>query len=343
MYVPIFVMLVFFGGARGRYVGTDAGGYVRSFESVEGMSDVYQKISNDSDEIDLASSLLSEPGYFLLNVIAKQISRNYWSLFTLIAISVVGCYLLAFSRFSLSIPISLFVLLTMGWYFFFFNGARQGIAAAIYTLSFGALINRDFKKYCLWVLLAMLFHRSIVFAIPLYFLFVRPNDFKQNVLIFLVSAFCLIFMKDIIGIAAEIITEKYAYYASVENTGGETYTLFYFLMGISFLFCKRFICSEDRPIYDVYLNMILFSGMIYVAVFSADLTQNLMRFAFYFTIAACFAWPLLLHNVRERRGLYLLVMATFILGSLGYYFLEMPKNGMLYYNFNEWLQPYIGF
>lgn len=342
MYIPIFLLLVLFAGLRDQFVGTDAGNYVKIFESTTGMDDIYQKmaVTNYDAQSDIKTSLLSEPGYTLLNIIAKAISTDYWALFIIIAMVVIGCYLLAFSRFSDNVPISLFVLITMGWYFFFFNGARQGIAAAIYTLSFGSLLNRNFKNYCLWIILAMFFHRSIVCAIPLYFLFIRPNDLKQNIIIFLLGVFIILFMKNIIGIASETISETYAGYAEVENTGGKFYALFYFVLGIGFLFAKRYIAVEDRVRYDTYLNMILFGALIYVAVLGAGLTQNLMRFAFYFIIAGCFAWPILLRNLNGR-NVYSLAMAVFFAGSFIYYVLIVPKTGLNLYKFNEWVQPYL--
>ncbi|MBO7678428.1 MAG: EpsG family protein, partial [Thermoguttaceae bacterium] len=207
-YGPIFLLLVFFSGARDDWVGTDSKGYVRRYENFRGFEEVIEDLTETKSGTIEVKSAFSEWGYSLLQTVAQLISSNYWALFTLVAVVCVGCHLLSFHYYSENVLISLYVFLTMAWYFFFFNGFRQGLALAVYTMSFGALLKKDLKMYLFWVVLAMTFHRSVFFAIPMYFIFTRPNDLKQNLLVFGIGLFCAIFLRDLIGVAAETVAEK---------------------------------------------------------------------------------------------------------------------------------------
>lgn len=335
-YGPIFVLLVFFSGARDEWVGTDSGAYVFRYERFRGFEEVVEDLTEtESGQIEV-KSMFSEWGYSLLQTIAQLISNEYWALFTLVAVVCVGCHLLSFHRYSENALISLYVLLTMAWYFFFFNGFRQGLALAVYTMSFGALLKKDFRMYLFWVVLAMTFHRSVFFAIPLYFLFTRPNDTKQNILLFVIGLFCAIYLRVLIGVAAETVAEKYAAYMSWSATSGRNYAYFYMFLAIGFLFCKRFIALEDRHEYDTYLNMILFGGILNIAVAYGNATSNLMRMSLYFLIATCYIWPILLRNLR------VLSLPFVSLQFLFFLYMGLRTTAVRFFHFNEWVAPMLG-
>ena len=335
-YGPIFVLLVFFSGARAYWVGTDAGAYAAGFERFRGFEEVVEDLTETESGTIEVKSAFSEWGYSLLQTIAQQISNDYWALFTLVAVICVGCHLLSFHSFSENSLIALYVFLATTWYFFFFNGVRQGLALAVYSMSFGSLLRKDFKMYLFWVLLAMTFHRSAFFAIPMYFLFTRPNDIKQNILLFVIGLFCAIFLRDIIGVAAETVAKKYAAYSSLAATSGKNYAYFYMFLAVGFLFCKQFIAPEDRHEYDTYLNMILFGGVLNIAVAYGNATSNLMRMSIYFLIATCYIWPILLRNLRV---LYVPFVSLYFLFFL---FMSRKTVAIKFYYFNEWIAPILG-
>ncbi|MBR2585980.1 MAG: EpsG family protein [Thermoguttaceae bacterium] len=335
-YGPIFVLLVFFSGARDYWVGTDSSTYVRRYESFRGFEEVVEDLTETESGKIGVKSMFSEWGFSLLQTIAQLISDEYWALFTLVAIVCVGCHLLSFHQYSENVLISLYVLLTMTWYFFFFNGIRQGLALAVYTLSFGSLLKKDFKMYLFWVVLAMTFHRSVFFAIPMYFIFTRPNDLKQNILLFVIGLFCAIFLRDLIGVAAETVAEKYTAYMSWSASSGSNYAYFYMFLAVGFLFCKPFIAPEDRREYDTYLNMILLGGVLNIAVAYGNATSNLMRMSLYFLIAACYIWPILLRNLR------VLYLPFISLQFLFFLYMSRKTSAIKFFHFNEWVAPMLG-
>ena len=335
-YGPIFLLLVFFAGARASWVGTDAAAYVLGYRNFQGIEEVGERLTDtESGEIEV-KSVFTEWGFTLLQAAAQLVSNEYWALFTLVAVVCVSSHLLSFHSLSENVLISVYILLTTTWYFFFFNGFRQGVALAVYTLSFNALLKRDLKMYIFWVVLAMTFHRSAFFALPVYFLFTKPNTTKVNILIFLFGLFCVFFLRNLIGIAAETVSEKYAIYATGYDTSGKNYAAFYMFLAIFFLLCKQYIPLEDRFEYDTFLNMVLFGGVLNIAVAFGNGASDLMRMSIYFIVGVCYLWPILLRNVRS------LVLPFVSMQFLFFLYMSRKTTAIKYYSFNEWIAPILG-
>ncbi|MBQ6620331.1 MAG: EpsG family protein, partial [Thermoguttaceae bacterium] len=93
-YGPIFVLLVFFSGARDYWVGADSIVYVKRYEHFRGFEEVVEDLTETKSGKIEVRSMFSEWGYSLLQTVAQLISNEYWALFTLVAIVCVGCHLL---------------------------------------------------------------------------------------------------------------------------------------------------------------------------------------------------------------------------------------------------------
>lgn len=280
-----FAAMVSVAGMRGSSVGTDTGGYTRGYEANTylALSDIWEKAA--------------EPGYLILSIAAQRVSDDYWVILTVVAVVVVFCYLWAIYKVSINPAISLFVFITMGYYTFFFNGARQGLAAAIYCLAFGSLIAGRFWRYTLFVVVAFLFHRTVILALPLYFVFRRKCSlwYVGGIIVGATIVVCFLHVFLSLGV---FISERYSVYAEMEATGGRGLTLFYVLLCIFFLMFRRSVAAPDRRTYDCFLNMLIFGATIYVVVVLSGGYVELTRFAFYFQIASAFLWPIVFKSVR---------------------------------------------
>ena len=160
--VLLFLVMTCFAGFRSSKVGTDTGSYTRGFE---------QTAYEDKDIGTGFSALGEEPGFYYLERALGGLSNDYVVLLT--GIAAVFCFfaLRSISRNSAMPTLSLFVFITLGYYTFVFNAARQGIAMAIYRTAIPFLIQKRFWPYTLIVLCAAMFNKTIVVAIPLYFIF----------------------------------------------------------------------------------------------------------------------------------------------------------------------------
>ena len=338
LLVPIFFMLTLFAGMRSYRVGTDSPLYVSLFQRSERI--VLTEDSEETEREGAARPLniaISEPGFGFLCFIAHRFSDKYPALFLEIAFLTVACYLISIHHYSEDEIISLISFITLGFYTFFFNGARQGMAAAIYALSFGALINRKFWVYCLWVLAASLFHRTILVAIPLYFLFTRRNNLLTMLILIAGGALAAKFLGVIMTVAAESVSHRYATYTETEFTSGELYTALYSVIAAA-LFCgKLFIKEEDRNAYDVWLNMVIFGAMVYVVVMIAGLNQQTQRLGFYFLVAICYVMPIVFRNL-DRYGIGRMARRVYIFLNLAYMAVIVCTGRVDPYRLNEWIK-----
>src|SRR5690625_546823 len=138
--------LVLFAGLRDSTVGTDTSTYVRWLDLVNSYESVW--------------SFHVEKGFTFVVFLSSQISENYYVLLTLIAIICVACYVFTIVRLVPKYETAIFLFITLGSYTFFFNGARQGVAAAVCFFALQFLLQRKMKLYMLLVLLATLFHKT---------------------------------------------------------------------------------------------------------------------------------------------------------------------------------------
>ena len=300
------VVMVLFAGLRSSEVGTDAMGYARSF--IKGRQAL---------EGSLTEQVTDEVGYYYLDKYLSAISKKYVVLFMGIALLTYSCVLTAIKRETDRIVIPLFVFITLGLYTFVFNAARQGIAVAVYMLSFKYLFEsgwKGFMKYGAFVLIAALFHKTVIVAMPLYFLF-RLRFSAKYLLLIVVLGYVLGSLMPAFLSYASTIEHRYALY-SLSGHGGEMLTLFYGLISVFFIYWRRYVDEDYLERYDVFLNMMIFGTLIYIVVQFNDLYIEMTRFAAYFQVASIFLWAFIYQSENRPREIY---SAAIVLGHLVYF------------------------
>lgn len=290
VFFMLLAVMVLFAGLRSAEVGTDASGYARSFEE-----------DSRALEGSWQEQITEEAGFFYLSKYLSMISNQYWVLFTGIALLTYSCVITAIKRETNNLRISLFVFITLGLYTFVFNAARQGIAVGIYMLSFKYLFEHKksgFLKYSVFVLLAALFHKTVIIALPLYFLFRLKYSIKMLMIISGIGVAIGMFLPSFLAYAGGI-EARYALY-STQASGGELLTLFYVLVTAFFIFWRNRIDIIYLPKYDVFLNMMLFGTLIYVVVQVNGVYVEMTRFAAYFQVASVFLWAFIYQSKFKR-------------------------------------------
>jgi transmembrane protein EpsG len=81
------------------------------------------------------------------------------------------------------LPLTVFYLFADEYFFWSMNGVRQFIAISIFLYSVRFIINRNLREYLLFIVLAALFHNSVILLIPLYYV---PFQVLYNQLLWLV-------------------------------------------------------------------------------------------------------------------------------------------------------------
>lgn len=318
----ILIILTCFAGLRSLKVGADTSGYAHNFESI---NTDYNNFIYFRPNIEI--------GYSLLEYVTSLFSNSYVTILTVVALIALYFQLESIKKLSKESVISIFVFITFGIYTFIFNGARQGIAAAIFMYALTFLIGGQFWKYLLLIIIAWSFHKSVIIAIPLYFVF-RIKFTKKWFLLLLTGSITTFYLFRSIISFSGIINSRYLAFLFREDQGGQYLTLCYTMLSIFFITIRSKIKEEYKFDYDIYLNMFLFSTIIYILVYLSGAYIEITRIGFYFLTSAVFIWPLIFKSFTQKKSILLLL--GFAIFQITYFYIYLDKiGGLLPYYLNN--------
>jgi len=138
-----------------------------------------------------------EFGYELLNNFSSSIRLHYnffIFLINILSLRFIYLFIINNSKFYF-LPALLF----FSDLFLYFNlsGIRQAIAISITCYSITYVINRDFYKFLFAIILASSFHSTALIFLSVYFIPVKPIDFKNLIIAFSLCIFILYFAEPI--------------------------------------------------------------------------------------------------------------------------------------------------
>ncbi|WP_412070415.1 EpsG family protein [Rubrivirga sp. IMCC43871] len=285
----VAVILAAFAGLRERSVGLDTGNYVYEFSVATSSAHIVRS---------------TEVGFNLLVFAARSISDSYAAILLLIAMIVVGCYMWTITRLAVRVDWAIYLLVTLGVYTFFFNGARQGLAAAICFAALPALIHRKAILYVVMVAIAATFHHSAVVALPMYVLASRRFTLNRLLLLGAAGIAAIALLQPIIQLAGDFISDRYYVYAQPgEGGGGEVFLAYLVVQGAALLVFRERVQARYAEVYLLLLNLYLV-GLIpaLASVFSGVNPSGLFRLHMYFSPVAILMWPMLFASAETARN-----------------------------------------
>ncbi len=295
--VVITLSLSLFAGIRNETVGSDTHTYVSLFMRFNSFDDIWRT---------------QEYAYNALVVIASSISNNYAALLILTALIVVSCYVLTILRLTKRYETALFLFITLGSYTFFFNGARQGIAASICFFAIPWLLDRKPKQYFILIALAFLFHNTALVAVPLYFLAAPRIGLRQIFSVIVGAVVFSLFLSVFVGLAAELLDDKYAAYADASDGGGGVTAAFLIIQGI-LLYLLRPNTLECNGKYQRLLNIYLIGFIPIIAAMVTNVNPSgLLRLHLYFSSTAILLWPMVFMSWKDSPKRALVSLSFFI-------------------------------
>ncbi len=137
-------------------VGVDWAGYKEGFEYIKARPHLH------------FYDQYMEIGFFYVNKIVASFNLSYVWLFFIMAFISWFFFFKAVPKFLL--PLFIFFLFTDEHFFWGMNGVRQFAAMSIWLVSIKYILDRKLLKYFLLLLLASLFHRSVLLLLPFYFI-----------------------------------------------------------------------------------------------------------------------------------------------------------------------------
>lgn len=250
-----------------------------------------------------------DPGYYAFLIIMKSILGNHPDLyFTFIAAFQMLCVAIIFRRYTSNYwaCIFLFVVSTdyLSW---MHNGMRQFIAVVIVLAGFRYIVEKQYAKIILLILLASSFHGSVLLMIPIVFV-VQGEAWNRNTVLMLAStAVVIVFIDRFTPILNNLL--QYTQYDDmmtneIWSTDDGTNILrvaVYSVPALLSLFGLRYIRSANDPVMNICVNCSIVTMALYLV---ASVTSGIYigRLPIYTTLQGYMALPWMIDRIFEKRS-----------------------------------------
>lgn len=258
-------------------------------------------------ELDLMAGKI-EPGYRLLMWFVSYTTGSYRLLLAINGGVILYCYYKTFYKYSPYFVVSVLLFLLI-----IFNPSiyilRQHISMAVLLLAYPYIIGGHFKKYLLVCLIALSFHHSALFFVPVYFLY-HVKKIKNFLLIVAIGVLVItIFVKALMIVLAGYI-DRYSKFLDESNPffGGMNWT-YAIIMGSVLLL---YIYILKRNVFQQGVNKLMLSLLCIgtgVAIACAGSPVPSRTILCYY-IAAIWAIPLSMSYIKTRLFRYSLFLIS---------------------------------
>lgn len=247
--------------------------------------------------------LLSESGFYIFAWLSAKIFPHY-RLFLLAISAVVGICVAIFAwKNSNDLTTSILVFVCLGSMTFCMSGIRQSMAMAICLLSYEHIKKRNFFKFLLVVLIAMLFHKSAIIFLLAYFVLFLKFNWKSFAISGVAIALIFLFADELSLLYDDMTGEDYSTGESFES-GGLLVILIYILCIIAAILINKKMRTDKLESMPFYLSIVGLA--IYVLRFTS--VQIFERISYYFVFFLMVLLPSTLEQLkpRDRRTIVML-------------------------------------
>lgn len=314
-FIPLLT-LALFAGLRSYRVGTDTGNYVANY--IDKLEPSSYKFSDDV-----------EKGFQLFDYLLLQHTHNYAWLLLITSFFCVFSYLKFIKKYAENYLLSVIIYITFGFYTFFFNGLRQGIAMAIMLYAITSMLENKFWHYLLICFIASRFHISALFMIPFYF--VVNLEFKTiNKLIFVAFGSIILSSKIVHYMAKDNI--RYKDYVTTNDDFGGIYTLIFYVLIALFILIINTKIKIKNDVFDKLFTLYLSGIALLLPIASLGAgASGPQRLIYYFVWTLIIILPMVIGRLK---GVFIKLM--FVSFCIIYYYLTtMRFSNLTPYIFNK--------
>lgn len=286
---------------RASYVGNDTQNYLSIFNEVNSGVDTsgwYNRF---------------EVGFVLLNKFCAFLFDNSQCILIIAAIIIYIGFSFLVVKYSQDHWLSVFLFITLGYFGSTMNAIRLCMAYSIVILAYDRLVNNNIKAFIVFVLMAMLFHKTaIVFIVCAIIPYVK--DFRFMFKIWLVStAFMYVCTPLIVKLMIKMFP-IYEYYVDNYMTNGISVGVLLYIFVWSMILCAGLYiqknCGKEISKNLKYLNYLM---MLTISVFALSMHFTLLdRMAQYFGLFSIIYVPNCINMIENKQMQYILKCAVII-------------------------------
>lgn len=241
---------------------------------------------------------------------------------------------IVFYQYSRLIEISLYVYITGGLFLVSMNGIRQVLAAAITFTAIRYLINGNWIRYFLIIILASTFHQSALVLIPIYFL-VRFRAWSKLTVVIIILAIIAVFAFDQFNSLLFKVLEdtQYSDYEQFDEGGSNVVRSGVAAIPLFIAYIGRRKLRGIFPDSDYIVNMAIL-GLVFMVI--STQSWIFARISIYFELyqLILIAWITKLYSEKEGRILYYGILICYLI----YFYYEHVVSLNIHYksNFLTW-------
>lgn len=306
-----FVLLLTLMMLRAPTVGRDLDNYQIMFK-------LYSKL-----HLSNMHKVSTDKGYVLINMIVGRATKDFqWILVITSILSVVPVALVYVSEVEdLYLTIALYI--SMSPFLLLFSGIRQSLAIAMGMLAFVCVKRRKPILFAVFVVLAMLFHRSafmLAIMYPLYYLKIR-KIWLLGIVPFLGIVF--IFNRQIFSFLSNFVSDFYS--SDISSTGA--YTMLFLFIAFAVV-C--FVIPEESELDDTTIGLRNFMLLVVALQLFAPLHALAMRMNYYYIIFVPLLLPKILNRSSVRYGQVAKVAKYVMMGYflVNFFVFSVSKNSL---------------
>lgn len=298
-----FIILTFISGFRDVSVGTDTESYQSIFlKYVYGLPDYH-----------------SELGYAYFNKLIAMLSSNPQAI--IIASSIIinlGVMRFIYKN-SPNAWLSVYLYITLFFYFFSFNYTRQFIAISLVLLGWNFLKDKKIITFLIFVILATSFHTSAIISLLLIFIFFSRNNTRLVPWILILSVISMLGMDTIFNYVFELFPRYQGYNTGdISQSGGINSLILYLVIFLVTLIFRK----KKDPDNNIALIIVTICAVLGVLSFEYYIFS---RPSLYFNIFVIVIIPKITSNFKGIESL----IANYIVIIFGFAYL-------MYYLFLNW-------
>lgn len=272
-----------------------------------------------------------EIGYYYFVKLIQIFTDNPYSLFVITSIIFVGMTYKSIGELSDDIPFSILLFFLTRYYFVGLNGVRQFISLSILAFSIKYVIEKNFKKFMLFILIASIFHYMSILFVPVYFLGRFKLSLKR---IILFSVAVVVFFK--LGFSFLLFFlggTKYGILLTKYNVCGIKFTIFTIALNaiLFFISYKNYDVRKNDEKYIVFLNIQFFA---FLAALVIHTIPQMERVYWIYSFPIIVTLPYLLSGYTNTKTRQILKwgLITILLIYLLYDIIVLGDHGVLPYN-----------
>lgn len=176
-----------------------------------------------------------EIGFSILCTIIKMFGGTFQTLLIISSFFIVGSCCVYIYRHSENVVLSIFTIVSFPFYYSTFDIMRFFIATSFILLGYKYIVERNFKKFLIYVFVGSLFHVSAVLFIPIYFVNKIKYTMGTFIIAILATVFAFMYVNEIALVFGRLIgKESYLSSGWIGQYGGGIKTAIMYI-GILFI------------------------------------------------------------------------------------------------------------